>query len=640
MRLQRRTKVVPPDLLRERYLELQGKLEGCPEISGLPISSIKAPVPFISTLRYIAAQEGLATLGQLVAHAAEQGSVAYDIDRGVTLAKAVEHLLEKCGQERSSQIQREAITDSSKPVAASTFDLSEHEDLHDCFDELHDAADAAYESLVLRGQPRWALDAVIAHAARMRSFTNTPTKTSRTACLGVAIRSLHRFAETALGGRSQLMVDLGDALSLFGERDARIAGWLIGIEGPHALTLEEVGRREGITRERVRQLFKRFSSRVTYWSPPLISVALLQAALDRAGHIITEHELVSMLPHGVLADPDELRVLPALLRLQWLRGITPSRFKGIWVHSDSAKYELEELVARLRRRAHRSMNRWGALDLVAFEQLLGEDGPGLAHELVIRGRSTTHVEGWVLLSEPENSIVADRVRRIAVVTHRLPLPRLRRALKKALKGLPPDSVWLAALRRDVRGIQFLDDGTVVLPEVAEAKLSGSEALACRLIREEGGAISLRTLQRLFVKNGMSAGSAGVVFSRSPVLERITPGVHGVIGAVVDPVKIAQVKKQLRKDSARSLVGYRRSDGNLELLYKLDPALVSSTLFLVPRTELPLGDWLITTHDGHLVLKRGYVVGLHRIAKLCIEQGYRRMTVTFSPLNRTVQVSAR
>jgi hypothetical protein len=286
------------------------------------------------------------------------------------------------------------------------------------------------------------------------------------------------------------------------------------------------------------------------------------------------------------------------------------------------------------------MRRWGALDIVVFEELLGEDGPGLAYGLIFAGRSTTATDGWVLVNERQNTILADRAERIAAVTAEISLVRLRRALRKTLRGLPPESVWTAALRRDMPSVRLAADEKVVFPAVSDSVLSDSESLACRLIREQGGATTLRVLQRLFVANGMSAGSAGVVTSRSPVVERLSRGVLGVVGGSVESAKLADVRRLLKKDSARSLSGYRLVGGDVELLYKLDPALVSSTTFVLPRVDLPLGEWQLVGHGGRVVVKKSYILGLHRIAKLCLEQGSRRMTVRLSPSSRTVQVVGR
>jgi len=232
----------------------------------------------------------------------------------------------------------------------------------------------------------------------------------------------------------------------------------------------------------------------------------------------------------------------------------------------------------------------------------------------------------------------DRTQRVAEVTSVLSKPRLKRALKKSLRILPPDEVLFKVLERDIPTLKFCDDDTVRFTTIPTGKLSRSEVLARRLIQEEGGATTLRTLQRYFVREGMSAASGSIVFSRSPILERFAYGVVGLVGGSVDSAQILALRRQVRREAARSLLGYRKFDGAVELTYRLDPALISCTLFLVPRNVIGLGEWVMEDQSARVVVKQTYVSGLHQAAKACVKSGARRMTVLFRAAARTVQVA--
>jgi hypothetical protein len=627
------------DALRAKYAALRTRVIKAPNVAGLFVSEMKAPVRLVSSLRFIAREEGFVTLGQLVERAATLGVVPFDVEPGVTLSRTVEFLLDRALP--SAAVAFGAFPDSRPQATTERPKEPEDErDVRDSFDELNEAIDELQSAMAQRGTSRWVADVINQHAARLRCPLRKPFPgVSSSACFELAIRSLRRAKTGMDANQGQLLADLTDAMSLFGARDSRVARAMMGFEGPHA-TLEEVGLREGVTRERIRQLYNRFQSRAHSWRPPLVSLALLQGAMDRAGRIVTEFELHSALPPGVLSSVEELRVLEGLLRVGWLGGLASSRYPGVWVRSPTEIPTLEEMVTRVRQKARRSLNKFGALDLVEYEDLVGDDGPGLVYSLMLQTRPFDVIEGWAVLRAPQSTVMANRARRIAEVTPALSLTRLRRALKKSLRWVPPDSVWMRALQRDVPTTTCVGDDLVAFPGASSGHLSGSEALARRIIKERGGATTLRDLQRSFVREGMSAGSAGVAFSRSPVLERYAPGVVGLIGGGADATRIAELRRVLRKDSVRSLVGFRRVNGTVEVLYKLDPALVSSTLFLLPRGVIGLGEWTMENTSGRVVVKKSYVSGLHRVAKQCVDSGARRMAVVFRPEARTIHVAAR
>lgn len=641
MTRERRLTCESADALRAKYEALRHRVLSSPPLAGLMVSDMKAPVQHVSTLRYIALQQGLMTLRQVIDEAAANGVVPFDVERGVTLARTIEYLLERAARCDKRTIDRRSPTTDNLAPITSTIGCGSDEDARDSLDEFLDAADALREAVARNGVSDWAARTIHQHIIRITCSVYRPTgHITRSTCMQLATRSLYRLKEGIGGEQGQLRADLADAMSLFGDRDARFAQALTGVDSLKSSTLEEVGKQEGLSRERVRQIFSRFLSRAGNWHPPLVSLALLQAAVDRAGRVITDFELRAVLPAGILSTIEDLGILNGLLRLGWIHRLTTSRFAGVWVHSSEDLPNLEQMAAQIRRRANRSLRRWGALEIAAYEDLAGDDGIGLLHCLILRDRPLDVIEGWAVIRKAQRTMLADRVRRIAEVTPVLPQGRMGRALKKSLRSLPPDPVWLAALQRDVPTARVSDQDTVRLSREGENPLSGSEILAQRLIREQGGATTLRTLQRLFVREGMSAGSAGVAFTRSPVLERFGPGVIGIIGRDADQSHIASVRRKLKRESARSLIGFRRHKDAVEVMYKLDPDLISSTLFLLPRDLVALGEWRLESYTGRVVVKKSYVSGLHRIAKMCVNGGSKRLSVVFRTDARTVQISPR
>jgi len=606
-----------------------------PGLCDLHISEVKAPVAHVSSLRFIARSQGIVTLKQLLDRAAVSGVVPFDIEPGVTLARVVEYLLNRPSR---------TVVNASRYSASSPkrTESSDNADARDSIDDLNDSIDDLRETMTHRGTSQWASDALNEYIARIRCPFRLPAGAglSSASCLDLVIRSVRRLQTGMDEGHGQLLSDLGDAMSIFGERDGRLARALIGVDNEHAMTLEEVGVREGVSRERIRQLFDRFRSRASLWRPPLAALTLLQEAIDRAGPIVTEFELAGALPPGVLSDISELRVLEGLLRLGWLTGLTKSQFRGVWVRDVASLPLLAQYAHLIRRKANRPLRRWGALDLTEYEDLVGDDGPGLLYSLVMRGRSYDVIDGWLVLRTQQRTVMRDRIDRVASVTSTLSLPRLRRALKKSLGTLPPDEVVSFVLHRDVPDARLMDSETVSFGAEPVGHLSGSESLARNIIQENGGATTVRTLQRHFVREGMSAASGSIVLSRSPILERLSYGVVGLVGGTVGATRVAQLRKQVRREALRALIGFTRVGGAIELLYKLDPMLISSTLFAVPRNLICRGEWAIENQSGCVVVKKTYISGLHRAAKASVESGARRMAVIFRPEAHTVELVPR
>jgi hypothetical protein len=629
----RRRQAVTKETLRAQYIALRSRVLAVPSLGDVLVSDLKAPVAHVSTLRFIARQDGLVTLRQLLDRAAQEGAVAFDIDPGKTLARTVEHLL---GRWESISVSRWRV--ATEPNAA-PIERAHDVDLRDAIHEFNDAVDALLDRLVQSETSQWLASALDEYVRCMRQPPrHSPDCPSPAIAFTLALRSVRRLAASQERGESTLLADLADAMAVFGERDGRIAQRLVGVGDEPPLTLEAVGAREGVTRERIRQIYKRFIGRAASWTPPALSLFLLQRAVDHAGRYVTAYELSGTLPAGVLSSPRDLQVIDGLLEIRWLKGLVPSKTIGVWVRDLVDVESLEECIRRLRRRANRSLRRWGALDIAEYEDLVRDDGPGFVYHFVLRGRPFDMVGAWIVLREPQTSIFADRTQRISEVVSAISFQRLRKAVKKSLRTLPPDDVLVTCLLRDVAGIG-IDNNNICFGTRASARLSRSEVLAQQIVSEHGGATTLKTLQREFVRRGMSAASAGVAYSRSPILERIRYGVVGVVGTTVDAAKIQEVRRQLKREASRSLVGYRRLSDAVELSYKLDPLLVSNTLFLIPRNLIEPGKWTFSGDSGDVIVRQTYVSGLHHAAKACIKAGAVRMTVVFNLGSRTIRVAA-
>jgi hypothetical protein len=142
-------------------------------------------------------------------------------------------------------------------------------------------------------------------------------------------------------------------------------------------TLEELGVEEGITRERVRQIIQQFSHRSKGWRPALLTLDILQEGIYKSGSVVSWHELQSTVGPLLRLTARDIDLISNLLEIGWLRGLRESRFRGVWIAGDADEDQLDTAIASIRKRARRSMNKWGAVDLADFISLAGGDGAGL-----------------------------------------------------------------------------------------------------------------------------------------------------------------------------------------------------------------------------------------------------------------------
>jgi hypothetical protein len=509
------------------------------------------------------------------------------------------------------------------------------------------------QMIVAAGLPHWVREAWECFHTCLRQPIErwNPPRRLRKKVATVAGRSVERLAEICAGIPHSFLDDVADYCALEKPRDCRAVLLRLGMADGHQHTLDDIGQREGVTRERIRQVVKRFEDTARAWSPPLVLVSITSEAASRCGSVVTAYEIYSMLPEAMRPkSPFDLELLQPCIDFGWVVGLTTTPNRSTWIQTEidpdgeNAKDELQRKTAQVNSVVTKWLRRFGAIPEERLVAVAGEDGVGLARAYLRRksGRISTQ-SGWLIPDRRTRSALYKRIERVFAVVEATTLPRLRRQLRRSIGSVPPEDVLRVLLKRDF-GIQVDSADRVRRPRAFDeslSPLSRGEQLAVRLLSQAGGAMTIRDLQRAFVEHGLSAATAVFTAGRSPLLRRIRTGVVGLFGRAITPENVEYLAQQVAANSGPALLGFRNlPDQRLEVVYRLDPALLSTMLFSLPNGRIPERDWDVAGADGRITSRSGYLTGVRKFVRAMLPEARRMITLTFDPDGGVVQISGR
>jgi len=589
-----------------------------------------------------AKDEGKSVVRDLVAAAAREGAVAYDIDQGHTLVETVRWLIDNSAFAETTLSAPGPHDLSTVPAAL------EEEDRESPLIGLLDADDrlaiASLEQQVSSETTEWVRLGLREYLSNLKN-TEVPTwpGMSTTWVTQVVRASLSNVNRMVKGEPVSFLDDLVAYCSGLSDRDRYYVFARLGVTSITAPTLESLGAETGVTRERVRQITKRFWQRAALWSPPLGVLAITASAGRACGHLVTSLEWFQKLPVRLRPEyPFQMAVMSDLIGFGWFDGLKTAG-SGIWLLEDDPRIaepgEVKITLARSKEVTKKHLSRFGAVDLKLVEEEAGEDGPGLAHALLSAKDRCPVVAGWLVPKHRSKSALRTRVAKALSVARSLTMVELRAAIVRSLGHCPPDTVLAILLERDLRLTIDANRVRVTATNVHTVSLAPSEELALRIIADNGGAMTVKDLQRHLVEQGMSAGIGTVIAGRSPVLTRLGRGIVGIIGQPIKAGVIEQLQKRVKAETAGSCLGFRRLSGNrVEISYYLDPALLSSTTFSLPKGIVEEGRWCIQGNDSsEVAVKKGYVAGIHQFVEPVLDGSAGRVSLTFDRVAKAILI---
>lgn len=359
-----------------------------------------------------------------------------------------------------------------------------------------------------------------------------------------------------------------------------------GLAGAEPMTLEEAGRRVGVTRERVRQIEKKFRERVAaaecIWTP----------VLDRALRTVADSipmratDVGGTLSAAALAEPSySLRSLIAAADLFGKDVAFLARDEGDVVPvGDWAPTESVRSAAR------RLVEHWGATTTAEVAARLSADGFDVRPDLLraaleqIRGFAWLDDErGWFWIRGTRNRLL-NQALKIMAVAGSIELTQLRAGVGRhhRMKGFRPPREVLGELcvQAGYRRDGHLVIGGPDLPDWRDV-LGQNERLLTEALFDEGPVMRRDDLERAAVRErGLNRSSFYVYLTYSPILERFAPGVYGLRGASVTAAQVdalipRRVRHQVLQDHGWT------SDGRVWAAFRISPASESTGILGTP-----------------------------------------------------------
>lgn len=399
--------------------------------------------------------------------------------------------------------------------------------------------------------------------------------------------------------------------ALTGRETARLAVLArLGLSGQEPLTLELAGRSVGVTRERVRQIERKFREQVAkcaaIWTPVLdralqlggellpISVSDLERSLRDSEIIGSEFSVGSLLSAAEVFG----RQLPFAVRNDGAGGLAPI---GDWAP-----------VSVVRSTARRLVEHWGATtvdDLAARLVAQGFDvEPRLLSSTLesldgFRWLDPTHE--WFWMKGTRNRIL-NLIEKIMSVAGSIEVAELRVGVGRhhRMKGFRPPRRVLASLCVDC-GL-YRQDGTRILggedlPDWRDV-LGRNERLLAEALFDAGPVMRREDLENLVVgQRGLNRSSFYVYLTYSPIIERYAPGVFGLRGARVSAAQVdslipPRVRHQVLQDHGWT------DAGHLWAAFRISPASESTGILGAPAAvrAVTSGSFDLLAEDGSAV----------------------------------------
>lgn len=410
------------------------------------------------------------------------------------------------------------------------------------------------------------------------------------------------------------------------DRDRQIVAEYYGWDGQGGHTLEELGQRYGLSRERIRQVCVRAikRNRDTVVFAPVLDRALeflgtrfprgledLQAEFDAAGFSTCGVSVASVRQAGLfLGRRVEFEVVD----------VGRGRL--------AVASKLAELPGVIIQAARQVVSNYGAArtaDVLAelANQLADKVDPALVRETLQARSDFCWLDAnrtWFRLDSLPQYGLPNMIEKILSVVGQIEVVKLRTAMaryRRTGRTLPPPKILLEFCRH-MRHTRV--ERNLVISDPARdwrKVLLGVERTMVELLTEHGPMMERTAFEELCNRRGINRFSFNAIVMCSPVLAQYARGVYGLLGVKADRKAIEELSA--RKPGAtpnRVLKAFGKTGkGGVYLAYQLSKASISGGVITVPAAmkRRVRGKFTLRTDQGHkvgtLVARKGCGWGL-------------------------------
>ncbi|MBO9357675.1 helix-turn-helix domain-containing protein [Bordetella petrii] len=418
---------------------------------------------------------------------------------------------------------------------------------------------------------------------------------------------------------------LHDELSLTERRLADIFALRYGVGGEEHTTLQAIGDRYGLTRERIRQIVEKMVERTA-------RMQLLTPHIDRLAEEIrpllpATVEAVDTQLRGRLGERLSIESVSRFCREILGRNIValtdrPAEMAYLWSPTviDPETHDVARIRAA-REAALRLIRSCGAAQAMFVAGAASEiTGMGMTPDEVMQGcrmvpgfEWLSERDGWFWFGEGnENRLVTIALKVLAVSGRRVDAEEILASFIRARRGYyppeqlrpyliePPLQIVVEVLRR-VKGLKNIQSDDFLLDKLVpvETVLSDAELAVYNLMRDNGNIISRHTLVTELVKTGkVKLMALHVSLNSSPIYRQLDRGVFALRGATLNPASLRDAQNTVGGEASKSArISERDKDGYYHFIFELTEYMVRTRVWEVPRAL----DNLIAG-DGNLFLQ--------------------------------------
>lgn len=418
--------------------------------------------------------------------------------------------------------------------------------------------------------------------------------------------------------RIPLEAELWDVTGELGdERDRQIIVRRFGWDGRPPRTLESVGQRYGITRERVRQICTR-SERVQK-SRPFLPVLdrVLKIAAAAAPTLANELEK-ELVRRGLTRATFHLDTLVEVAHgFGRKTNFSIETLRGRHVVVPSTR---SHLLEQIHETATAAVRHWGVANVEDLAAATNTSSAVIRELLPFAPtfKWLDELSGWFWIADvPRNSLLTP-IRKILAVSPVIDVGELRAGVGRPhrRKGFAPPRRVLLEICRQLAWCRV--DGNMVAATESQNPdqvLSDSEKIIFKVLKAEGPVLQRSEFERLCLAAGINRHSFWIFLGYCPIITRYAPGVYGLRGADV-PAGIVERLISRHRSKSKLLVDYGwTKDRNLRVVYRISAGILSNGIVSVPAAlkSFLQGKFVLMTADnspaGTLVAKNSTAWGL-------------------------------
>jgi hypothetical protein len=373
-------------------------------------------------------------------------------------------------------------------------------------------------------------------------------------------------------------------------RNRSIVQQRVGWTGSGPATLDDIGREFGVTRERVRQICAKATSRLDGQTPyaPRLDAAL--RIISETVPALSQDVDVALQQHGVSRGTIRFDGLLAASRLLG-RPDPGFAVDDLLVVGKAQGARKEPGSAKILSEARKAVAHWGMTTFADVAALACEGWDETRSLRAVVAILETRQDfclldedgGWFCLMETARNSLTTRMAKILSVASPIHVSDLRVGLGRPYRarGFAPPQRVLLRLCTHLPG--YAIEGSFVRAEPPLDRnhvLVGAEARMADVLSRNGGVMRRADFEKACVRAGANRSTFSVYLDYSPIICRYAPGVYGLRGAPIQPGVVEQLAP--KRTHTRVLVDHGwTKDGHVWIGYRLSPSLISSGVFTVP-----------------------------------------------------------